>query len=387
MAWRPTPRNRTRLLVRSVAVALVLAVTGAIAPPSHACACGALVPGQGDLSVRGETSIVRWDGAGHEEIVMRLAVRSDQQDAAWILPTPRPATVRLGDERWFDRLREVSEPEVRNTADWWPGHLFDPGDMAGASPPRDGGVRVHGETDIGPFHVASLSARDPHGLARWLRAHGYPLKGELARALRPYTRMGWHYVAIKLRPGGTNRRLDGELSPLRVRFSAAHLVYPMRLSGLIDHPQKVRLYVLAPHRVRPRTGGVDLRTYFAGRYDTGRLAGFGGRRASRGGAGKMFLTSLEGTARPGQVDDDIRFAGTADRPYRKVITHTEPVYILGVAGGPLLVFLGAAAGLVALAAGTLLVLGLRRRQRRAGRRSSQTGSALSTTAPSDPNTR
>lgn len=352
-----------RLLARLLVMGLVMALTGALAPAARACACGALLSGDPRLSVSGETSVVRWDGA-HEEIVMSMAVTSGRTDAALLLPTPAPATVRLGDPSWSEQLARISAPEPRYTDDWWPDHLFDPGPMVGA-PPGDGrDVTVHGETDVGPYHAASLSARDPKALARWLKANGYRLKGPVAAGLAAYVKKGWRYTAVKLRAKGDD--LTGSLSPLRFRFAAARPVYPMRLSHAITADQTVRLYVLAPHRMAARSGGIPFATSYAGRT---------GAQASWGAGGTTYLTTLDGTAKPGAVTDDVRLGRVTDTPYQRTTTVAHPVYILGVAGGPLLVVLGllAVLGIAAL----LVVVVAVQRARRTGRRSVHTGSSAS----------
>lgn len=358
-------RAPARLLVRLLVTAVVVALAGAIAPAARACACGALLSDDPRMRVSGETAVVRWDGV-QEEIILQMAVDSDRKDAALLLPTPAPATVRLGDSDWFTTLGRVSAPRPRYVDDWWPDRLFDPGPMAGAPLDRGGpDVTVHDETDVGPYHVASLSAREPKSLSRWLKANGYRMKGAVASALAPYVKRGWRYTAVKLR--ATGGRLSGALSPLRVRFAAAEPVYPMRLSHAITADQAVRLYVLTPHRMRPASGGVAFTTSYAGRLDPRSWsAPFTGLL----GQGTTYLTTLDGTARPGAVTDDVRFARVPDKAYRRTTTVASPVYIVGVAGGPLLVALG----VLALLAVAVLIVGVQW-ARRTGRRSVQTGSS------------
>lgn len=344
--------RRTRTAVRRpvllLALLALLAVSTVLgAGPARARACGALLHRAGRLRVAAETSIVTWDGDGHERIVMRLDVRSDQRRAAWLMPTPSPADVRLGKPSWFPRLGAASAPRTEVHHDWWPSPLLEP-HGASAAGPAGGGVRVRRETDLGPFHVASLSADTPGALAGWLHRHGYRLPGDLAAALRPYVTGHWSYTAIRLRAAGGPARLSGELTALSVSFHASSPVYPMRLSALAEHPEGVLLYVLAPHRMRPGSGGVPLRTIFAGRYGPSTLTGH--RPA--------FLTTLSGTARPGEVTGDIALRPAArDTPYRGVAVVTRPVYLAGVAGGPALVLGGVLllAVVVAIAAITLVI--------------------------------
>ncbi|UZJ34058.1 DUF2330 domain-containing protein [Streptomyces endophytica] len=71
------------------------------------------------MAVGRETSVVRWDGKT-EQIVMSLQVNGTAPDAAWIMPVPHRATVRLGDPAVFDRLATLTEPAVAQRHYFWP---------------------------------------------------------------------------------------------------------------------------------------------------------------------------------------------------------------------------------------------------------------------------
>lgn len=360
-----------RLLVRLLVAGVVVALTGVLAPPARACACGAMLSNDPRLSVSGENAIVRWDGT-REEIVMSMTVTSSRKDAALLLPTPAPATVQLGDASWYEMLARTSAPEPRYVDDWWPDHLIALGGMAGAPPGERPDVAVHGESDVGPYHVASLSARDPKALARWLKANGYRLKPRVAAELGWYVRRNWRYTAVKLRATGDEDELSGALPPLRFRFATGSPVYPMRMSHAITADQSVRLYVLTPHRMAARSGGIPFATSYASR--VGRQAGSGSVRGLFAD-GTTYLTTLDGTATPGAVTGDVRFGRVTDTAYRRTTAVSEPVYILGFAGGPFLVVLGLLVVAVFAVAGFGVVAA--QRARRTGRRSVQTGSSAS----------
>ncbi|WP_237554008.1 DUF2330 domain-containing protein, partial [Streptomyces sp. SID6137] len=96
-----TPRT-ARIL--SVVLALLGIQLTWLISPAWACGCGAMVvdPAQ-RIAVSNEQSVLRWDGR-QEQIVMRLTVTGDARNAAWIMPVPHRATVRLGDPAVFDQL-------------------------------------------------------------------------------------------------------------------------------------------------------------------------------------------------------------------------------------------------------------------------------------------
>ncbi|MFM9678147.1 DUF2330 domain-containing protein [Streptomyces brasiliscabiei] len=338
---------RGRLLV--VVLALLGLQLASFVAPAYACGCGAMVPGdQRSMYVNREASVVRWDGR-EEQIVMSLTVSGDARTAAWIMPVPNRATVRLGDAALFDRLAEETAPVYEKREYYWPrSHdwpfdMFESDGMAGDAAP--GGPRspvdVVGRERLGPFDVARLTATDSGALGDWLDDNGFALPDRLDAALEPYVRLKWEYVAIRLAPapgaeetegtgsaGGTagDVPLSGTLDPLHLTFASDELVYPMRLSRLATTPQALGLYVLAEHRMEPASaiGGDEPEVTFAGR-----LGAPGGALGELTAGGTDFLTAVEQSfPQPERISGDhtLRRAA-ADDPYRKVI-HVDEMQTL-----------------------------------------------------------
>ncbi|MFF0478564.1 DUF2330 domain-containing protein [Streptomyces sp. NPDC004284] len=340
---RGTQRN-----ILTVVIALLALQLGSLVAPAYACGCGAMIPDRSErIGVDREESAVRWDGRT-ETVVMRFHVHGNARRAAWIMPVPGRADVTLGDPALFDELDELAEPEQRDRSYFWPREgdwPFDHGygDGAAAAPPGAGsGVGVVGRERLGPFDVARLTATDPEALGDWLRTNGFELPERLTGALRPYVDRKWEYVAVRLAPREKGAALYGELTPLRIGFASPELVYPMRLSRLARTPQTLGLYVLAEHRMEPRSpiGGDRPEVTFAGRIEhpEGAVAGLTGDAPVR-------LTVLEQHfPRPERIDDDHHLRTVADTPYRQV-EYTDrlltvgggvPVWLLTVAAVPLL---------------------------------------------------
>lgn len=337
-----------------VGVTTVLSCLGTV-QPSYACGCGAMI-GSGDakIAVARESSIVRFDGTT-EQIVMRLSVNTRAHDAAWVMPTPSPAQVTLGDASWFNELDRLAAPKAVTHKHWWPQFSFGVGSdrVSGAAPAP--GVKVLDQRKLGPFEVASLAADDPRALADWLTAHGYRLRGALAEGLKPYVAERWAYTAIRLAPQ-EGESLSGTLDPISLMFPSPSLVYPMRLSRLADSTQSVHLYVLAPHRVELQMGNIGISPVFAGRVDPTHVSSPGLRKLAAG----TFMTDLVGFGiLPSSLTDDFHFTYTKDTPYQMVVD---------VDGG-LVTFLGVPAFLWIIF-GVLAAVALwtrRRRSRRHGR--------------------
>ncbi|MDK0519257.1 DUF2330 domain-containing protein [Streptomyces sp. ML-6] len=342
---------------------LVSLQLGSLIDPAYACGCGAMVPrDESRVSVDRETSVVAWDGRT-EQIVMRLTVRGDSPEAAWIMPVPHRASVELGDPDLFSELSALTAPVYEDRHYFWPRSddwPFDSstGDRAGAPAAGAPAVSVVGRERLGPFDVARLAATDPEALQNWLEDNGFELPDRLATALEPYVEQKWEYVAVRLAPREKGKPLTGSLEPLRLRFASDRLVYPMRLSKLAPTPQELDLYVLAAHRMEPigPIGGDAPEVTYAGRIDPASEPGGADALAAMTGGKPVFLTAIEQSfPRPERIDGDHELrAADADTPYRTVV-YTDR--LLTVAGIPawVLALLG-----VVLAAVVVAVLLVRR---------------------------
>ncbi|WP_264924674.1 DUF2330 domain-containing protein [Streptomyces sp. A012304] len=340
--------------------ALLATQLGSLVAPAYACGCGALLPGdERRVSVGREESVVRWDGTT-EQIVMSLTVSGDADRAAWIMPVPSRATVKLGDPEVFEQLAEATAPEHRDRRYLWPQNGDWPlnigdGDTVGAMP-EDGagaGVGVVGRERLGPFDVARLTATDPAALDDWLGDNGFTFPDRLRTALQPYVDQRWEYVAVRLAPESAGTPLRGDLEPLHLTFASDTLVYPMRLSRLASTPQSLGLYVLAGHRMEPvsRIGGERPRVTFAGRVDT--TTGPLGELA----AGTPFLTAVaQEFPEPSRISGDHELRRTAkDTAFRRVVYDDR---MLTVGGIP--VWLLTVGGVLAALAAGAIALGVRR---------------------------
>ncbi|GGU77302.1 hypothetical protein GCM10010260_07100 [Streptomyces filipinensis] len=349
---------RVRILTLVLAL-LGIQLTWFIAP-AYACGCGAMVPDpSARISVAEEQSVLRWDGR-QEQIVMRLTVNGDAHHAAWIMPVPHRAAVRLGDPALFDQLAHAIQPVHRTRYHFWPRNgewPFDGSDTAAAAPPAAGAVGVVDRQRLGPFDVARLTATDPAALGDWLHAHGFSLPARLKTALQPYVDRHWEYVAVRLAPDSAGTALHGALDPIHLTFAANAPVYPMRLSRLASLPQSLGLYVLAAHRMRTRStiGGLEPEVVFAGRLRT-----HDGSSLGELTAGTPYLTAL--TQRfpdPTRIsgDHELRRAA-ADTPVQQVVYEDE---LREVAGIPL--WLLTVGGFLLLAGSAVALIVVRRSRR------------------------
>ena len=344
--------NIARVGLIGIGMALAFSVQ-----PTEACGCGAYVPHDGDAFVSQEQALVRWDGAT-EQIVMSLGVLGSSKEAAVIMPVPSRATVKLGDGKLFDQLRDLTKPLVRIEKRSTGLTLG-----AGAAPPEGAArVTVLDRQTLGPFDVSTLAATDADALSTWLRDNGYAISPKLADVLQAYVAKGWFYVAVRLQPGA-GEGLTGALDPLWITFASDSIVYPMRASANARSEQTVTLYVLAAHRVQKAAQFGNSHIPYADWVDPSAVSADPALVPFV--TGRMFLTKFQETVDPARVNDDFvfTFAASDETAHDYVVQYEDDSTLAGV---ELLVLLCIVVGvpLLLLVVLAIVVLMLVRRHRK-----------------------
>ena len=297
---------------RGIAGVLALGFVAAGVTPAWACACGGYLPdAESRARVYGEQALVR-HSQGTEEITLSMAVNGSSKKAAWIMPTPAPAKVELGDAELFSRLDGIILPKVVRRTTYWPFRGLDlsrnDGSSAGAAP---GGVNVREQMTLGPFQIARLTG-GAAAVTGWLGTNGYVVPDGLATNLTPYLTEGWEIVAVKLAPQRAGTSLAGETPPLRLSFRSDKVVYPMRLSKGATTPQRVTVYVAAEHRLDATTlpvAGLQPELLYAGPTNDSALP-----------APANYLTAYRvNYPEPSRITSDFTFTQAAtDEPFQRV---------------------------------------------------------------------
>ncbi len=359
------PRSIVVMTVRRVCrFGVVLVVLAAMLPlsvPSHACACGAAIaPGGADATMNREVALVHWDGTT-ETMVMQLAMDATTDNVALVVPTPTAATVAAADKATFTELDRLAAPEIRHQRRWTLG-VPQLGPREGALPgTRSGAPDVISQVHLGPLEATTLAGGDLAGLQKWLADNGYVIKAAVLRALNPYLRDGWSFVALRLT---STAPIVGGLDPVRLTFGSPKLVYPMRLSVAAAQPQHVTVFTLAEHRQQRTDADKSTQTTTIG--FAGNIAAAVHDPLLRELAedhGPYLTKSKVDIFQPNSITSDFTFGNAAnDDAYREVIVVNDDVAF------PLeLVFLAGFALTVVVAAGVLLVVLRRNRRRTASR--------------------
>jgi hypothetical protein len=346
---------RTMDMLQSRGMRIGLAVLIAVsmtftAQPAGACGCGIYLPQEGEASVSEEHVLIRWDGRS-EDILMTLGVLGSSREAAVIFPVPTRASVKLGDARVFDELRELTKPLEKTVYEFFPR-------LRVGAPPPAAGVTVLERQTLGPFDVSTLAATDASALGDWLSANGYNLSPEVTQALEPYIAQGWYYIAVRISPGAGSEALTGALDPLWITFPYDRIVYPMRPSALARSSLTVFLYVLADHRVEKPVSFGYQSVQYADWVTPDMLEQAPALQAFV--PKKLFLTKIvESIYEPSTITDDFFFQfAAADDIYHAVHYH----YVVTWAGIPLCLVLPGCM-LLFLVGGVVLIVRLARRKR------------------------
>ncbi|MDT5350237.1 MAG: hypothetical protein QOH91_3524 [Mycobacterium sp.] len=352
--WAMTVLRAFRLAVVAVVLVWVTMVTMALAAPSHACACGAVVaPPDAQATLNHEVALVHWDGS-IENIVMQLALNTSTDNVALVVPTPTPATVTVADNATFGELDSLTAPEIKKRRHWTVGSIFEASADRAAAP--TGAPSVVNQVQLGPLEATTLAGGDLAGLQKWLADNGYAIRPAVSAALDPYVRDGWSFVAMRLT---STTPIVGGLKPVRMSFQSSRMVYPMRLSVAASGAQQVTIFTLSDHRQRRTDADASDRStqvQFAGNVSSAVRDPLLRELAGNHGA---YLTKMQvDLPKPSQITSDFAFGNAPnDDPYRQVVYVDRDVAI------PIeLILLAALIFGVVITVGVVISVVLRRRR-------------------------
>jgi len=234
-----------------------LLVLLAAARPAPAEACGgAFFPERSEtVAVRGHQMAV---SISKKQTVVwdRIEVDGDPSELAWVIPVHEGATLELSSEQWFTALATNTQASLRTAGGSGSGSggggcgcgsASTLGDGTAGSPGSKGGVTVLERTNVGPYDAAKLRAKDPGSIRAWLLANGFKIPDEIGPVLDQYTREGFDFIALRVRPGAA----AAGLQPLRLTTPGADPTLPLRMSRAgVKTSAALTLFVLGEGRYR-----------------------------------------------------------------------------------------------------------------------------------------
>ena len=248
---------------RLALAAALLAAPLAAAPRPVAAFCGFYVSGADAKLFNNATMVVLMRDGTRTVLSMQNNYQGPPQDFAMVVPVPvvlQEKDVKTLPPAIFDRVDQLAAPRL---VEYWeqdpcqPHYYDDMAPMAGAaemegaprksSAPRDYGVKIEAQFEVGEYQIVVLSAQDSTGLDAWLRVNNYKIPPGAEAVLRPYVQGGMKFFVAKV--NARKVRFEGgqaQLSPLRFHYDTPNFALPVRL-GLINSggAQDLIVHVLA----------------------------------------------------------------------------------------------------------------------------------------------
>ncbi len=206
------------------------------------------------------TETILWD---------QVRYSGDPGEFAWVLPVHDGVKVELGHDAWLAALDAVTDPQIQSppTNCGFPQSSQSSGGGGGGgcgasttsaefSSDSFGGVMdssVKGNHDVtvvtqetvGPYEAVVLRSTNGDAIDQWLLANGYAIPTAIAPLLTQYTKEGFDFLALKLRPNvGVNA-----MQPVRIRMPGAGPTLPLRMVAAgVGQNVGLELYVLGEGR-------------------------------------------------------------------------------------------------------------------------------------------
>lgn len=152
-------------------------LTGALALPCPARACGTAWPPGARVQIADEEAVIVWDAkAKREDFVRRASFRGTAAEFGFLVPTPaKPELAEVPDQVFFG-LEDITRPEVVSqhvTVGVDPMLLCALPFRRERDGARAGSVHVLATQRVAGFDAVVLEADSAGALAAWLKNHGY----------------------------------------------------------------------------------------------------------------------------------------------------------------------------------------------------------------------
>ncbi len=300
----------------------VLAMLAARGSTEACCTAGS----RGQLiNIARQEILVAWNPATKiEHFVRRATFRAGdaKADFGFLVPTPTKPTLAEARDGAFDRLFEVTRPEVRDEVvtryeysllSRFAASRID----AGADMAPTWKVSVLDRVTVAGYDAAILEADNAEALTRWLGDNGYDVRPEITDWVAPYVAKRWKVTAFKYSrsadPAAASRAGGVGAGTLRMTFETDRPLFPYRVpSDQRGGHDTLRVYYAGAERADGTLGDAGEPWQKETKYSR-KVAGLDGileGAVPKGEAGS-WLTVFEDHRWPGGVED-LYFAPSKD---------------------------------------------------------------------------
>jgi len=170
-----------------------------------------------------------------ETMVISIKFQGDAKDFAWVVPVPNKPEISKGSDELFISLADLTNGNYytySESADI----------MQGVGGERKE-VEIIEQKRVDYYNITTLTSTDSRALAKWLNKNGYQFPSSGQYVFNSYINNNWYFVAIKIDTSALgNENIErslrqGQATPLKLKFKAENLVYPLKISSVIGGPQ------------------------------------------------------------------------------------------------------------------------------------------------------
>ena len=168
-----------------------------------------------------------------ETLVLQTSFQGDAKDFAYIIPTPKKPEVTKISEDIFDNLLDLTIFQNTNIAV----PLAQEGGFGTDTASKE--VNVVEEKEVGLYDVKILSATDADALYDWLKDNNFSYPENKKYILDDYIQNEWFFTTAKISTESITSDIEtklhrGKLTPLKLVFQTENIVFPLKISGVID---------------------------------------------------------------------------------------------------------------------------------------------------------
>ena len=222
---------------------------------AEARACGACFHAGTDTSTSFVTDHRMVVSISPQQTVLwdQVKYTGNPSEFAWVLPVRDGTRVELARNEWIETLDQATSVSVQGPDLFCGGGGSGVGcgssDMSATAGSggyaNDGNVQIVDQKVVGPYETVIVRSSSGEAIHEWLRINGFPVADSIAPILASYTKQGFDFLALKLRPQtGTQA-----MRPVRVVMPGAGATLPLRMvAGGIGAKVGLTLFVISEAR-------------------------------------------------------------------------------------------------------------------------------------------
>lgn len=270
----PSLLSRHARLATGALVPLAACAAAIVATPRDAAACGGCFHPAVEVGSSVVTDHRMALKVSKDETILWDQVRyaGDPKEFAWVLPVRDGAKIELARDAFLTALDAATQNTVQGPERFCNGGgggssstgggcgsftlsadesaSFAGGGSSGGMDAGSSDVTVLANTVVGPYQAVTIRAKQgTTGIDTWLKDNGFVIPDEVAPVVDAYTREGFDFIALRLRPGQGVRAMR----PVRVVTRGADPTLPLRMvaAGVGSHVG-LTLFVISEGRYQTK---------------------------------------------------------------------------------------------------------------------------------------